>query len=189
MAVYTTLLAHIIFQFIHTIIHSIILNKRTLPGANSRMELGPALQQEDSLPTAGASELQSNLLNNAEPLWTTPLFTELRRTLLRFAALRSTLLSFAATTHPTGLCRTLLSYMHRTPTELRHTLLIYAAPYWVTPHPTELRHTLLIYTAPYWATPHPNDLCHTHRSYAAPEPKTWFKDVFVNYQRSDTRWT
>jgi hypothetical protein len=57
------------------------------------------------------------------------------------------------------------------PSELRRTLLSYAAPFWAALHPTELRWTLLNYTPrptelsrilsnvtshSYWATPHPH---------------------------------
>ncbi len=53
-------------------------------------------------------------------------------------------------------------------TELRRTLLSYAAHYWATPHPNELCRTVLKYAAPYGATSHPTELCRILLSNAAP---------------------
>ncbi len=101
-----------------------------------------------------------------------------------------------ATSHPTKLCCTLLSYaasywatllhpdLHAAPsgatlhpTELRCTFLCYTALSELgcslliccaTLHHTELRCTILSYAAPYWATLHYTELRCTLLSYAAP---------------------
>ncbi len=137
------------------------------------MELGPTLQQDSALST----ELRA-------PFWNTPHLTELRLTLLEYAApywaslLHHTVLSYAEPYLNTPHYAAPLVYFAATPhpTELRRTLLSYAAPYWGTPHPTDLRRTLRSYAAPYGATPHPHSSHDLH------------KDTYVNFQRNDGLW-
>jgi hypothetical protein len=85
-------------------------------GAEPRIELGPALQQTDALPTEPRrtiTEPRRTILSHAAPYWVTPHHNEPRRTILSHAA------PYWATPHHT---------------EPRRTILSHAAPYWATPH-------------------------------------------------------
>ncbi len=124
---------------------------------------------------AHPSEIRRTLLNYAYPYWNAPHPTELRCYATSYWATPNPTEIRHTTPHPTKL-RGYATFYWSTPhsSELRRTVMTYAAPL-----PTELRRTLLIYPVSYRATPH-------LRSYTAPAPKTWFKDVFINFQRSDT---
>jgi hypothetical protein len=76
----------------HTFIHPSPFAEACLlgvPTAEPRIELGPALQQADALPTETTphpAEPRCTLLSHAAPYWATPHPAEPRRTLLSHAA-------------------------------------------------------------------------------------------------------
>ncbi len=84
-----------------------------------------------------------NLLSNAALYWAAGHFTELCCTLLSYTVPTKLRCAHWAKVHHAELYSTL--------TELRCTLLSYAALYWAMLNPTELCWTLLSYAVPYWA--------------------------------------